>query len=305
MRDTVTWVRGTASTMNVITFQGHGGLALAAHAAGDPTTPPVLLLHGGGQTRHAWAGTATRLAAHGWYAVALDLRGHGESAWADDEEYSVDAFAGDLAMVAATFSQPPVIIGASLGGIAALVAEGEAASSLCSGLVLVDIAPRIEVEGVQRIVAFMGAHLDGFASLEAAADAIAAYLPHRPRPESVDRLTKNLRRGTGGRYYWHWDPRFLMGRRPPSASGDTDRLLRAARNVRVPTLLIRGQLSDMVSEAGVAEFLRAVPHASYVDVSDAGHMVVGDRNDIFAAAIIEFLGGLSSPGDREGSERCR
>jgi pimeloyl-ACP methyl ester carboxylesterase len=281
--------------MNVITFKGHGGLALVAHASGDPTAPPVLLLHGGGQTRHAWAETATRLAAHGWYAVALDLRGHGESAWADDEDYSVDAFAGDVAIIAATFSQPPAVIGASLGGIAALVAQGETASSLCSALVLVDIAPRIEVAGVQRIVAFMGAHLEGFASLEEAADAIAAYLPHRPRPESLDRLAKNLRCGDGGRYYWHWDPRFLMGKRPPSASGDMDRLLRAAQTVRVPTLLVRGQLSDMVSEAGVVEFLRAVPHASYVDVSDAGHMVVGDRNDIFAAAILEFLGSLPQP----------
>lgn len=287
----------SSPSVAIMTFQGRSGLALAAQAYGDPTAPPVLLLHGGGQTRHAWAETAARLAANGWYALALDLRGHGDSAWADDEDYSIDAFAADVTAVAQALSQLPVIIGASLGGIAALLAEGEGATSHCSGLVLVDIAPRLEIEGVKRIVSFMGAHLDGFDTLEAAADAIAAYLPHRPRPENTDRLRKNLRCGADGRYYWHWDPRFLLGKRPVSAAGDMERLLRAAHNVRVPALLVRGQLSDMVSHAGVAEFLCAVPHARYVDVSDAGHMVVGDRNDIFAAAILEFLGALPRPGE--------
>jgi pimeloyl-ACP methyl ester carboxylesterase len=275
------------------TFRGYAGLDLVAHTYGDPSARPVLLLHGGGQTRHAWAGTAERLADEGWYAVALDLRGHGDSAWADDEDYSVDAFARDVTCVAATFRERPVIVGASLGGIAALIAEGEGTSTLSSALVLVDIAPRIEIDGVRRIVSFMGAHLDGFASLEEAANAIAAYLPHRPRPTDLNRLHKNLRQRNDGRYYWHWDPRFLLGKRPPSASGDMDRLLRAARNTRVPALLVRGQLSEMVSQTGVAEFLRAVPNARYVDVSGAGHMVVGDRNDIFSSAILDFLCNLS------------
>jgi pimeloyl-ACP methyl ester carboxylesterase len=274
-------------------FRGSDGLELRADAYGVPEARPVLLLHGGGQTRHAWQGTARRLSEAGWYAVALDLRGHGDSAWAEDENYSVDAFAGDVARVAATFATPPVIVGASLGGIAALIAEGEGSGTLSSALVLVDIAPRIEINGVLRIVSFMGAHLDGFASLEEAADAIAAYMPHRPRPTDLSRLQKNLRQRADGRYYWHWDPRFLTGKRPPSASGDMERLLRAARNIHVPALLVRGQLSDMVSESGAAEFQRIVPNARYVDVTNAGHMVVGDKNDIFSNAILEFLRTLS------------
>lgn len=277
------------------TFRGYAGLELIAETYGDARARPALLLHGGGQTRHAWRETAARLAANGWYALALDLRGHGDSAWADDEDYSIDAFAADVTAVAQTLLQPPAIIGASLGGLAALVAEGEGTTSHCSALVLVDIAPRMEIEGVKRIVSFMGAHLDGFDTLEAAADAIAAYLPHRPRPESTDRLQKNLRCRADGRYYWHWDPRFLIGKRPVSAAGDVGRLLRAAHNVRVPALLVRGQLSDMVSHAGVAEFLCAVPHARFIDVSDAGHMVVGDKNDIFSSAIVEFLRTLPTP----------
>jgi pimeloyl-ACP methyl ester carboxylesterase len=72
-----------------------------------------------------------------------------------------------------------------------------------------------------------------------------------------------------------------------------ERLLRAARNIHVPALLVRGQLSDMVSESGAAEFQRIVPNARYVDVTNAGHMVVGDKNDIFSNAILEFLRTLS------------
>ena len=278
----------SSSTLHCV-FRGANGLELRGDAYGIPGSRPVLLLHGGGQTRHAWRGTARRLGEAGWYSVALDLRGHGDSAWAADEDYSVDAFAGDVANVAASFSTPPVIVGASLGGIAALVAAGERSGTLSSALVLVDIAPRIEINGVQRIVTFMGAHLGGFASPEEAADALAAYMPDRPRPTDLSRLHKNLRQRADGRYYWHWDPRFLIGKRPPSASGDMDRLLRAARNVQVPALLVRGQLSDMVSESAAAEFLRVVPNGRYVDVSDAGHMVVGDKNDIFSSAILDFL----------------
>lgn len=270
-------------------YASHDGLRLVGDAFGDPAARPAILLHGGGQTRHAWKETARRLAESGWYALALDLRGHGESQWAADENYSVDAFASDFATVAQTFDTPPVVIGASLGGIAALIACAESDDPLCAALVLVDIAPRIELGGVQRIVSFMGAHLDGFATIEEAAQAIAAYSPNRSKPADLSGLHKNLRRGADGRYFWHWDPRFLIGSRPPAASGDMDRLLRAARKIRVPTLLVRGKKSDMVSEAGVKEFLRAAPHAQFADVSDAGHMVVGDRNEVFAGVILNFL----------------
>ena len=277
------------STHHTVRYEGAGGLPLVGDAWGDPSHRTVLLLHGGGQTRHAWGGTARALAKDGWYAVALDLRGHGDSGWADDGDYGIDAFVADTRAVAAHFRPAPAVVGASLGGIAALLAEGEATSPLFSALVLVDIAPRMEPEGVARIVSFMAARLDGFATLEEAADSIAEYLPHRPRPKDLSGLKKNLRRRDNGRYYWHWDPRFVVGKRVPAASRNPDRLLRAARNLSIPTLLVRGRMSDIVSEDGVAEFLAAVPHATYVDVSDAGHMVAGDRNDVFSQAVRDFL----------------
>lgn len=276
------------STARTVVLAGSGGLALTADVWGDPSQPGVLLLHGGGQTRHAWGTTGAVLAQAGWYAVSLDLRGHGDSAWAEDGDYSIEAYADDLVAVVRSFARPPAVVGASLGGLTALLAAGESGCAMLA-LVLVDCAPRLEPDGVQRIMAFMRGGLAGFASLEEAADAVAAYMPHRKRPKDLGGLRKNLRLHDDGRYRWHWDPRFVSGEQRPSPSRQPDRLLTAARQLRVPTLLVRGRMSDVVSEAGAAEFVASVPHAEFIDVLDAGHMVAGDRNDVFSAAVVDFL----------------
>lgn len=272
-----------------VTFEGAESLLLAGDAHGDPGRPPVVLLHGGGQTRHAWGGTAAALAAAGWYALALDMRGHGDSDWAPDGDYSIPAFAADLRAVARRLERPPVVVGASLGGLAALLAEGEPPGDVASAIVLVDVAPRMEAAGVDRIIAFMTGYPEGFATLDEAADAVAAYQPHRPRPRDTDGLRKNLRAGADGRWRWHWDARMMRGDRPPNALSSATRLEAAARALRVPTLLVRGRMSDVLSEEGARAFLALVPHARYADVSGAGHMVAGDRNDPFTAAVCDFL----------------
>ncbi len=266
-----------------------GPLRLAGDAYGDASHPPVVLLHGGGQTRHAWRRTAAALGARGRYAVALDLRGHGDSGWAPDADYSLDAFARDLIAVERQLPVKPAVVGASLGGLATLVAQGEHPEAPASAIVLVDIAPRVDAAGVGRIIAFMTAHPDGFATLDEAADAVAAYVHHRPRPRDLSGLAKNLRLGEDGRYRWHWDPRFLDGKRAPESVRNPARLERAARAITVPTLLVRGRQSDVVSEVGARAFLDLVPHARWVDVSGAGHMVAGDQNDPFTGAVVQFL----------------
>jgi pimeloyl-ACP methyl ester carboxylesterase len=269
-------------------------LILAADAYGPDDGPPVLLFHGGGQTRHAWGGTARMLGDKGWRATTVDLRGHGDSEWAGPEAgYSLDAFAADVRAVAAGQSQPPVLIGASLGGLSSLVAiaEAPAGTTVASGLVLVDVAPRLEEEGIARIAEFMLGNLDGFASLDDVADAVAAYNPHRPRPSDLSGLRKNVRLCDDGRWYWHWDPRFLLGGRTdePRSLRSEDRLDDAARALTLPTLLIRGRQSDVLSEDGARHLMSLVPHARYVDVGGAGHMVAGDRNDAFNDAVVDFL----------------
>jgi len=195
----------------------------------------------------------------------------------------------------------PVAVGASLGGIAALLAEGgpnrPPDHGVFSALVLVDITPRVDLAGVAKVQGFMRAHAnEGFGSIAEAADAVAAYLPHRPRPRSHEGLKKNLRLHSDGRWRWHWDPRFLDGRRRvgPGSGQIEQGLVDAARHIRIPTLLVRGASSELVQERHAKDFLELVPHARYVDVSGARHMVAGDRNDQFAGAIEGFLSELKT-----------
>jgi pimeloyl-ACP methyl ester carboxylesterase len=281
-------------TPRTLSFAGADGITLRADARGDSHAPAVLFLHGGGQTRHAWGGTAAALARDGRYAISLDLRGHGESDWAPgDAPYRLERFAADLLAVLAQLDRPPVLVGASLGGLTTLLAVGESPSPIASAAVLVDIAPRIERAGAERIVGFMVGRPDGYESLEEVADAIASYTRQRSRPRDLESLKKNLRVGANGRYHWHWDPRF-MGADGPAEIIDHPRLFAAARGLAVPTLLVRGRESDILSEDGVREFLAHLPNAQYVDVGGAGHMVAGDRNDAFTEAVREFLARAAS-----------
>lgn len=275
---------------------GANDVVLVADTYGSPDHPAVLLLHGGGQTRHSWGGTAALLASHGFYAVSADLRGHGDSDWDRDGNYTFASFRRDTEAWC-DLLDGPALVGASMGGMAALWTEGSRAEEglvpAGRAVVLVDIAHRSEAAGVQRIIDFMTGKPDGFGSLDEAADAIASYMPHRPRPSNLAGLARNLRLGDDGRYRWHWDPKFINpGVRPSSSSGEQNPFADHARRLTMPVLLVRGRMSDVVSEAAAHEFLELVPHAQYVDVGDAHHMVAGDRNDAFTDAVVAFLTAL-------------
>jgi pimeloyl-ACP methyl ester carboxylesterase len=281
------------------TFIGAAGNKLVADVFGD-SGPPVLLLHGGGQTRHAWTKTAEKIMRKGFTAYAPDQRGHGDSDWVADGAYAFSDYAADVKVVAAELARrsgvKPIGIGASLGGIASLLAEGDTerdlGTHLFSALVLVDITPRVDQTGVAKVLGFMRANADeGFGSIAEAAQAVADYLPQRPRPKSNEGLKKNLRLSPDGRWRWHWDPRFLEGPRAPGKDRHKleASLIEAARRIQIPALLVRGASSELVKEAHAKEFLELVPHADYVDVSGARHMVAGDRNDRFSAAVLSFI----------------
>jgi pimeloyl-ACP methyl ester carboxylesterase len=252
--------------------------------AGEPT---VILLHGTGQTRHSWRRTGARLQASGRTAIALDLRGHGDSDWDPTGDYSIDAFLADLTGFLSSLDRPAVLVGASLGGVASLLIAGER-PDLVAGLVLVDIAIRVNPDGVARIHSFMAGNPDGFESLEEAAAAIAAYNPQRPRRGRPEGLRKNLRRGEDGRWRWHWDPE-VMSLTGSGGRLDPPRLEAAAARVEVPTLLVHGAASELVGSEAVEDLRRRIPRAEAVDVARAGHMVAGDDNDLFAASLEGYL----------------
>lgn len=282
------------SAAETFSTRGTGGVRIVADRLGDPRARAVVFLHGGGQTRRSWAKAAAAVAKRGWQAVTIDLRGHGESDWSSEGDYRVVSFAADVQEVLRTLPPQPVLVGASLGGFTAMLLEGELSPGTASAVVLVDIVPNMEQSGATRIHNFMSDRVEsGFGSLEEVADAIAEYNPHRPRPTDLDGLTTNLRR-RGDRWYWHWDPQFISGSAPypPFEVTDADRMHAAVVAILrngVPMLLIRGQVSDLVSQERADEFLARFPQVEFTDVRGAGHMVAGDRNDIFAEAVLGFL----------------
>jgi len=277
-----------------IEYTSTDGLKLRGDAYGNTEAQPVLLLHGGGQTRNAWGDTALTLANKGFRAVAMDLRGHGESDWAANEgDYQIDSFIEDARVIVSSFRKPPVMVGASLGGIISMGLQGESKSPITKAIVLVDVAPRLEEKGVERIRTFMESHHDGFESIEAAADVVAKYLSHRQRPADFQRLEKNLRLMSDGRYHWHWDPAFLRGLRVKRIHNQA-RLKAAAKNIKVPVLFMRGTLSDVVSPETMKEFLDDVPHAEVVEIEGASHTMAGDTNELFTDALLAFLEKLES-----------
>jgi pimeloyl-ACP methyl ester carboxylesterase len=282
------------TTPELFSTQGPGDVRIVCDRLGDPAARAVVFLHGGGQTRRSWGRAAAAVAQRGWQAVTVDLRGHGESDWSTDGDYRVVSFAADIQEVLRKLPARPVLVGASLGGFTSMLLAGELSHGIASAVVLVDIVPNMDPSGASRIHAFMADRVaSGFDSLDEVADMIAQYNPHRPRPTDLDGLRTNLRR-RGDRWYWHWDPKFISGTSPfpPIEVTDTDRMHAAVAAILrngVPVLLVRGQMSDLVSQERADEFLERFPQVEFVDVRGAGHMVAGDRNDIFAQAVLDFL----------------
>jgi pimeloyl-ACP methyl ester carboxylesterase len=269
-----------------VAFTADDGVRLVGDERGDPDAPLVLLLHGGGQTRHAWTRTAIRLAGEGYRVIHYDARGHGDSDWSPDGDYALPVHGRDLLSVLHALDAPAALVGASMGGTSSLIAASDEPARI-RGLVLVDIVPGFAASGVQRVRAFMTGNPDGFASLDEAAAAVAAYNPHRAS-QNPEGLMRNLREGSDGRLRWHWDPK-VIGTAP---TAETSAMLAARLHslpAALPLLLIAGANSDVVDERAMDMFRAQAPHAEIISVAKAGHMVAGDRNDAFGDAISGFL----------------
>lgn len=264
-----------------------------AAATDGPSLGEVLFLHGGGQTRHAWRQAAGHLAGQGWSATTLDLRGHGDSSWASSRRgYRLTEYADDIALVVDDLGGDVVLVGASLGGLSAMTLASRPEASV-RALVMIDVGPRLESDGTRRIHDFMTAHPDGFPDLHAVADAVASYT-RKDRPRNLTGLKKNVRQREDGRWYWHWDPAMFDGGDRQREDFSHAALLDVARRVTVPTLLVRGQDSDVLRQEGLREMQEVIADATTTEVAGAAHMVAGDDNDRFVAAMEPFLDRLAS-----------
>lgn len=279
----------------ILRFQTDEEITIVADAYGNPDDNPILLLHGGGQTRNSWKKTGEVLAEKGWYVIATDARGHGDSSWSKKGNYNYEYNRKDLIAIVRALEKTPILIGASMGGLTSLAAL-HYVPGLAKGLILVDVSPRIEKKGTDRIFAFMSAKPNGYDSLEEVQEAVKAYLPHRKNIGSLSGLKKNLRKLPNGKYGWHWDPKILEVWKNNSENLtqiDAEKFLtNALINLQIPALLVRGGISDVVSMEIVEELRQIAPNLQFVDVAGAGHMVAGDSNYVFTNALLDFLNGI-------------
>ncbi|MEY2476173.1 MAG: hypothetical protein QOG87_1488 [Actinomycetota bacterium] len=249
--------------------------------------PPVVCLHGGGQTAYMYEELGRALSAD-HYVLAPDLPGHGDSD--PMEEFGRQHLADSVQPLLATFGiGRRVLIGASLGGMTSITYTAAHPDEV-AGVVLIDVGHRLEEEGVRKIIGFMQAH-DSFASLEEAAAQISAYLPHRKevRPES---LSRNLRQRPDGRWVW----KHSLGQRIKLQDGDArnwrtilEGLEAEAASLRCPVLVLRGAMSDVLSGEGAEEVAAVIPNARLETVDKAGHLAAGDNPASTVSLVRGFL----------------
>lgn len=269
-------------------FTSREGFDLVADVI-NAERPWVVMLHGGGQTRGSWRRSADALASHGFSVLTLDARGHGESGWSPKGDYTLPRLAEDLSDVVARLDGPVHLIGASMGGLTAFLAAGTSLADRVASLVLVDITLNPSASGSARVLDFMAANPEGFASVGEAAQAVARYNPARPRSAGSGGLRSNLRVDSAGRYRWHWDPVVLNTGPQFGRDGFSETLDAASKGVTAPTLLVHGSESDVVDSSGIAALRLLIPHLEVREVANASHMVAGDRNDQFLADVLPFL----------------
>lgn len=272
--------------MERLSFDGFGGIRLAADAFGLPNDPAVLLLPTGGQSRKFWHQAAIALAAAGRYAICVDLRGHGDSDHAADGRYDLDAYAGDLKAILSALPKRAVVVAAGLGAIVAIAAVGESAPHLVSGLALVDATIWFEADVTARQQHALTLRTGVFDDASAIVDAIAALHPGEPRPVAAEPLLAAFECGEDGRYRWRGDPRAF------AAAGvltQQERLNEAVSHIAVPVILIRGSLNETIPAATMQRLQAMIPEAEAAEIEGAGHYAATDREDAFNAVLLEFV----------------
>lgn len=256
---------------------------------GEPDAPPLLLLHGGNQSAHSWDLVSLHLADR-YHIYALDQRGHGDSEWARDAEYAPDQMARDaLALIAQEGVAAPIVVGHSMGGMVTMRLTA-LEPTLPRAVGLVDVGPEVSQRGAETIRNFVVRNTE-FDQLDQFIDRVVAYDPFRSR-EHIERTARyNLVQRSDGRYVSKsdrllHDPEFRQRARPDSERRDVAQGFHAFAG---PTLLIRGERSNILEAEAAQRFVAGLPNARLVEVSDCGHNVHSQNTPGFLEALTPWL----------------
>lgn len=255
---------------------------------GTEGKPPFVCLHGGAQTAHSWDDFAP-LMRNDYHVYALDQRGHGDSDWAANGDYSRRTQSEDVAaFVAALGLAPFILAGLSMGGINAITYAAQYPENV-RALIIVDVGPEIEARGRENIQSFIS-QIDELDSFEAFIERAHRFNPRRSLENLRQRLAHNLRQLPSGNWTWKFDQKRL-GAGVRSGLGPAG-LWEDVRKIRCPTVTIRGAESDILAPAAAERMQAAIPNSYVAVVPGAGHSVMGDNPAGFAATVQEFLSTL-------------
>lgn len=258
---------------------------------GGADAPPLVLLHGGGQSAHTWDACCLALAGR-YRCIAIDQRGHGDSDWADT--YAIGAHVQDIAgVIDALCLRAPIVAGMSMGGINGLAYAARHPGRL-RALVCIDVGPEVQPEPVQAM--FDGlADYRYFSSPEDAAAQLSRRGARRPQPLLQETLRRNLRRLEDGRWTWKYDPRTIEGLSARSIHAARQPLWHELHRIACPTLVVRGADSAIFAPEDADKLTRNLPHATSITVPRAGHSVQTDNPLGLARAIAAFDENIAGP----------
>jgi len=281
---------GAAPRARKLAVTAKDGLRLVGEVYGDQGAQSIIFLHGGGQSRSAWRGAARAVADAGYLACAMDLRGHGDSGWSDALAYRFDDYVADLiCVIDALGGEPAVLVGASLGGhIAMLAAAG--APKYARALALADVTPWIDEQQGDFMRNTLREPAFGFSNIDDAG-AMIARLSGTPMPIGrLNGLRRHLRTGSDGRLYFRWDAR-LMDNDRLRGGGEGGLFRKAAAKLDLPILVMHAEHSTLTTAEQIAAFRDVQPGLDTAMIKGVGHMVTGDNNDAYVAALLPFLTG--------------
>ena len=272
-------------------FTSANGLRFHYLEWGDPANPAMLLLHGFAQTCHSWDFIALAFS-HRFHVISMDQRGHGDTDWAPDGDYSPEAHRKDThAFVEALGLDEVVLIGLSMGGRNALTYAANHPERV-KAVVIVDAAPENLRAGSQNIRRFIQQD-DELDSVEEFVERVLKYNPRRSPDQVRGSIMHNLKQLPSGKWTWKYD-RLLRSsdRRWQSDPNLTSRLWGYVENLNPPTLVVRGARSDLIATRTAEEMHRRIPNCTLATVENAGHLVPGDNPAGFARTVSDFIASL-------------